>query len=296
MSSGNLFKSSHYKVTSEDARVIDSNVLIADRMQKLSEILEMDGDEDFADEFSYGLDAEQVEALLGDGEEEGEEGFEEGLGNIIKEAPKPQVDTDALLAQAQEEAGRIVDEAGAEAQRLLDDAAKEAEALKAEAKSSGEEEGYQAGLQRAEAEYASKEQALAEKEQALEAEYESRYRSMETDLVKNLTDVYEHVLGVNLADQTDIVINLMKDAIKNIEGGKNFFVHVSPDDFAYVSAFKEDILNSAGGADSVDIIEDMTLRQSDCFVECESGIYECGLGTELSLLKKELRLLSYSKG
>ncbi|HAG68601.1 MAG TPA: hypothetical protein DCL38_01350 [Lachnospiraceae bacterium] len=294
MSSGNLYKSNHYVVKTDDARVIDSNNLIADRMQKLSEILEMDGDEAFADDFSYGLNAEQVEALLGD-EEPGEgEDFVSGIGNVIKDNT-PKVDTEELLRQAQEEADRITAEAGAEAQRIIEEARGEAEGIKEQARNEGAGEGYQEGLQKAGAEFQVREQALKEEADRLREEYAQKYETMETELVRDLTDVFEHVLGVNLSDQTDIVLNLMKEAIKNIEGGKNFFVHVSPEDYAYVSAFKEDILNSVGGVDSVDIVEDVTLKQSDCFIECESGIYECGLGTELSLLKKELRLLSYTK-
>ncbi len=291
MSSGNLFKRSFITVKDDDARVINSNDLIADKMHKLAEILEMDSDEAFADEFSLGLDAEQVEALLGDREDPSlEEGLPES-GNVIKEPPKANIDE--IIEQANEEAARILDEAGAQAKKVLDDAAMEAEALKGEAMRAGEEAGYQEGLRRAEEEYSMKEADLSKKEEALEQEYKARYDELETRLVKDLTEVYEHVLGVNLSDQTEVIINLMKDAIKNIEGGRNFFVHVSAGDYAYVSAFKEDILNSVGGVDSVEIVEDVTLKPSDCFVECESGIYECGLGTELSLLKKELRLLSY---
>ncbi|MBQ1527772.1 MAG: hypothetical protein IIZ75_11590 [Lachnospiraceae bacterium] len=294
MSSSNLYKSSYYQVKNDKARVIDSNELIADKMQKLAEILEMDGDENFADDFSYGIAAEQVEALLDDEGEPGAIPDDMVSGNVIKEAPAPRIDTDELIRQAQEEAERIMDEAGAEAERILEEARGEAEALKVQARNEGSKEGYEEGLKRAQAEFQVKEQALEAKERELEDEYNSRYEVMEKELVRDLTEVYEHVLGIDLSDQTNVVINLMKDAIKNIEGGRNFFVHVSSDDYAYVSAFKEEILNSVGGVDSVEIVEDVTLKPSDCFVECESGIYECGLGTELALLKKELRLLSYT--
>ncbi len=295
MSSSNLYKSSFYQVKNDKARVIDSNELIADKMQKLAEILEMDGDENFADDFSFGIAAEQVEALLGDEGDAGDLSQDDLVsGNVIKEAPAPRIDTDELIRQAQEEAERILDEAGAEAERIMDEARGAAEALRVQARNEGSKEGYEEGIKRAQAEFQVKEQALAEKERELEDEYNSRYEVMEKELVRDLTEVYEHVLGIDLSDQTNVVINLMKDAIKNIEGGRNFFVHVSPDDYAYVSAFKEEILNSVGGVDSVEIVEDVTLSASDCFVECESGIYECGLGTELALLKKELRLLSYT--
>ncbi len=291
MSSGNLFKSKFYAVNDDKKRVIDSNELIADKMQKLSEILEMESGGDFAEEFSMGLDAEQVEALLGE-HEGGDDDFSGLTGNVIKEVPK--VNTDELLEQARDEAGRIVDEAGAEAERIIENAKNEALNIRESARTEGSRDGYEEGLEKAQAEYARKEQELQDLELSLREEYDRRFETMEQDLVRELTSVYEHVLGITLADQSDIVINLMKDAIRNIEGGRNFLVHVSSADYAYVSAFREDIQNSVGGVDSIEIAEDVTLKASDCYIECESGIYECGLGTELSLLKKELRLLSYT--
>ena len=170
MSSGNLFKSSHYTVKQEETRVIDSNELIADRMRLLSELMEMDGNKDFADDFSVGLDAEQVEALLGDTEEE-----EEGeSGNVIHPA-QPEVDIEAITAEARAEAERILDEAGAEARRLVDEANGEAESIRQSAREQGRQEGFEAGTKQAEEEYAVKEQELLQKEKALEEEYQKKY-------------------------------------------------------------------------------------------------------------------------
>ena len=45
---------------------------------------------------------------------------------------------------------------------------------------------------------------------------------------------------------------------------------------------------------SVDVVEDLTLSKNDCMIETENGIFDCGLGTQLSELKKRLMLLSWS--
>lgn len=37
----------------------------------------------------------------------------------------------------------------------------------------------------------------------------------------------------------------------------------------------------------MDIIEDMTLAKNECMIETDNGIFDCGLGTELSELKTE---------
>ena len=128
MSSSNLYKSSYYQVKNDKARVIDSNELIADKMQKLAEILEMDGDENFADDFSYGIAAEQVEALLDDEGEPGAIPDDMVSGNVIKEAPAPRIDTDELIRQAQEEAERAKQKAQ-EARQKAQEALKNVEQI-----------------------------------------------------------------------------------------------------------------------------------------------------------------------
>jgi flagellar assembly protein FliH len=91
------------------------------------------------------------------------------------------------------------------------------------------------------------------------------------------------------------MLNLLHDTVRNVEGGKNFIVHVSKDDFEYINDRKDQLTEGLGSTDTIEVIEDLTLRQSECFVEAEGGIYDCGIGTELELLKKELMLLAYQK-
>ena len=46
---------------------------------------------------------------------------------------------------------------------------------------------------------------------------------------------------------------------------------------------------------NVEIIEDMTLAKNECMIETDSGIYDCGLGTQLEELRKKLMLLAWQK-
>ena len=45
----------------------------------------------------------------------------------------------------------------------------------------------------------------------------------------------------------------------------------------------------------MELVEDMTLSRSQCFIETENGIYDCSLDTQLSELKRKLKLLSYER-
>ena len=69
----------------KEKRVIDSNQAVSERIRALSEILESVPEEDFAEEFSEGLDAEQVDALLTDQDELAEEAARNEAAFISKE-------------------------------------------------------------------------------------------------------------------------------------------------------------------------------------------------------------------
>ena len=43
----------------------------------------------------------------------------------------------------------------------------------------------------------------------------------------------------------------------------------------------------------VEIVEDITLGKGECLIETEGGIFDCGLGTQLSDLRRKRKLLSY---
>jgi len=44
----------------------------------------------------------------------------------------------------------------------------------------------------------------------------------------------------------------------------------------------------------VEIVEDMTLKSNECFIDTGAGIFDCSLETQLEGLKRELRLLSFT--
>ena len=44
---------------------------------------------------------------------------------------------------------------------------------------------------------------------------------------------------------------------------------------------------------TVEIVNDITLGKGECLIETEGGIFDCGLGTQLSELRQKLKLLSY---
>lgn len=287
---------SGYVVKSEETRVIDSNAKVAERLQDINDRLmqeaeDMYGDDFSSDGFSVGLDAEQVELLLGD------ENYSEDEG--VYREPENQVDMEAqiseMLENAQNEANEILESAKAEADSLLNNANAEAEEIKNRAMQEGHDQGYNDGYEEASRRAEEAELNCAQRERELEELYNQKIDELEPQFVEKITDIYEQIFKIDLSSRKDLVLHLLSDAIRGIEGAKNFLIHVSQDDYPYINEKIDELSQGLPTSAVIEVIEDVNLKQSDCFIEAESGIFDCGLDTELTLLKKELSLLSYKK-
>ncbi|MFR8845528.1 MAG: FliH/SctL family protein [Waltera sp.] len=107
-------------------------------------------------------------------------------------------------------------------------------------------------------------------------------------------DIYEHIFDVDLHSYREVLCYLISATMRKTEDNRSFLVHVSKEDYPYVSMQKKQIMAGATAPNStVEIVEDMTLGKGECMIETESGIFDCGLGTQLSELRQKLKLLSY---
>lgn len=283
----NLYKSAYVVQKESESRIIDSNEIVAQKIQQLTEMMEsqflQDDYADSYDGFVEGLDAMQVESLLGD-----PDAAEAEVNSINEQIAAAREELERIRGQAD----AIVADAKAQAQDIISSAEKNAVALADEARRSGHEEGYNAGYSEGMQKAKLAEDQVYERDALRQREYENKVSEIEPMLVDKLCDIYEHVLGTDLAGRSDTVLFLLERALHSIEGGINFLVHVSADDFAYATEHKEDLTSLLGPVNTLELIEDITLTQGQSFIETESGIYDCSFGVEMELLKKELKLLS----
>lgn len=294
-SKNNLLKMGFTNVQNDERRVIDSNDLAARRIEELAQKMaleaqagSMGGEDGSEDGFMAGLSAEQVEGLLSD---------DEGGSNVIK--ANANADREQILSDAQQEAEELLtqarEQAEAEAEQILSDARAQAEAARESITVQARQQGYQEGMHQAEMELARKEQALKERLQAMEAEYEGFVEQLEPRFVDAITGVYEHLFQVELSSYRGILMNLIAATVRQVEG-RDFLVHVSAEDYPYVSMEKKTLTEALASPNAtLELVEDITLQHNECMIETEGGIYDCGLGTQLSELAQKLKLLSYEK-
>lgn len=283
--SSNLLKQGYgfFLNGTEEKRVIDTNDLALRRLEQLREILRrQEQDREPAEGFVQGIEAEDMSALL-----DGADG-----SAVLKAAPE--ADSAALLQSANAQAESILEDARAQAQQILQDAREQAEDLKRTAIEEGRMTGYREGKDKAGAEAEGLRRQIEAKEADLEADYQTAFDRMESQLVETITGIYEHIFQVELGSYRDILMHLITSTLHKAEGSKVFLVHVSREDYSYVSMQKKQLLAGLGGNGvSLEIIEDATIARDECMIETEGGIFDCGLGTQLTQLGQRLRLLSY---
>lgn len=281
---GNLLKGGYVVVTDKEKIVIDNNETIKKRLAELQqrivkeevpELIEDDG-------FVEGIDPVQVALLVGD------ESSDEGSDfKIIGNEPVEPVDNSKAL----EEADNIINDANAKA-----------EEIKATAEAQGYDEGYHKGYEEGmKAADAKIEESIAKAKSDADArinetisEYEQLKSQLEPMIVDKLTSIYEHVLGIEFQDKKDIILQILSRSLQNMDSGKSYMIHVSKDDYEEVKTNKESISKGCGILpEDLEIIEDNSVPKNGCLIESELGIFDCGLGTQMSLLKKQLSILSY---
>lgn len=286
----NLFKAGFVNVDPSDKFIIDSNALAEKKIEAFQEHqlrrqreLSGDGEGDggFSDsgDFIPGIGMEKLSQIT---EDQGE----------LEPFPDPQFDMEAMqaemdlkLQQAQEQADAIIQNAKEQASAILENAKEE-----------GHNQGYEAGYQEGVAAAEVLKQEIEQKRNALEAEYQQLVDDLEPEMVETLTQIYEHVFGIELREDKGIILHLLKSTLSRIEPGKNLIVHVSSDDY-------DDILDERPALEacvtspntSMEIIEDPLLKGNECMIESDSGVFDCSLGVELSELSRKLKLLSFDR-
>lgn len=291
--SSNLLKSYYLNRSAEDARVIDTNDLVAQKLERIRMVLpdmplSREGFEEVnlvAGEVQDPADLLSMEQAAGD-----EEMPAVIKGNVAYSGPDPE----EIIARAKSEAQKEIDSMRSQAKRELE--AERASTLDT-AKKTGYEEGKQLAMQEVENAWQEIENARQELEAErgrLQEEYDKKVDELEPMFVRTLTGIYDKIFEAGLVDKQEIVVTLLRNTMKKIEGCKNFLIHVSATDYPYVKEHKGDLLSESSQEGTViDIVEDSMIREQECTIETANGIYDCGIGTQLSELRKKLMLLSY---
>lgn len=268
----NLLKGG-FIVRKEDSRVIDYNDLVASKLEKLSEEAQFVPVKEF----------KQVE------HEEGETGFVEGLN-----AEELEVIMEEGEEQPQPSPEEMYEEAKKEVEKLLENARTEAEMIRNEAYEMARKKGYEAGYHEGMNEVESMKQQVQQKEEALMMDYNDKIEKLEPLMVEKVADLMEYVFRVQFSTSRAMIMHILSGVLGKINNSKEFIVHVSREDVAVVKANHNRILAMVPNAVSVEVAEDPALVKNQCLVETDGGVYDCSLDVQMEKLIKSIKTLSYT--
>ena len=279
--SKNLIKANQFVLKEKEPLLVDTNALVA---KKLGSVFPAFREAPSAPTgFQSGLNAPEIDPSLID-MENGTYDYEGMESAQISEEP-------AYRGPSPEE---LIAEAQAEIEEMRKEAEKNIGFLKKRSMEEGRQQGYEEGRRQAMAELESARKELAMQAEAMEQEYQQLISELEPKFIHTLTGIYEEIFHVDLKGYKNILLHVINNTIRHIEGSKEFFVHINRTDYEKVMGQKEVLMEGlpAQGV-VVELIADASLRENECMIETNSGIYDCGVGLQLEELTKKLRLLSY---
>lgn len=275
--SSNLLKGNWVQFQNDDTRIINSNRIIEQRIGSSGSGAGEDTEER-TEGFTEGLKVEELSGLTADPED--------GSNVIKSEEPVPAAPVyegpspEELIAQAEEEILRRKKDAEAEIEAYRQQVIEEA-------RQEGRNQGYIDGTAAAQSE-------IEETKHQLEAAYNNRLQELEPELVKQLTGIYEHIFHMELGEYQNLVMQLLEGCMQRIETSSSYIIHVSPDDYPFVSMQKKLLIEGLGNRNAMlEVVEDVTMRKNECMIEADDGIYDCSLDIQLTALRRELLVLSY---
>lgn len=261
--------------------VIDSNELVGEKIEerrreeKKRQMQALNSEDAFVPMDGESLD-EDTECLDQQMPEEAEEA-------------EPEID---YVAQAKEEADAILSEAREQADTILAEAGEQADAMRSHAEAEGQKEGYEQGLQEAAARQRELESRMQAEKEQLQADYDQKQKNMEHELVDVVCDVVEKVFLVQFGDKKEIIWHAVDQALANIEGSKEFMIRVGEADLEFLRAHKEELQAKVGQDMTLDIVLDPLLDETQCMIETDGGLFDCGMDTQMRNLIKDIKSLS----
>ncbi len=264
----NLFKPWSIQSETREMRVINSNALVEEYLEKnVKQRVDSQDDADReAGEFA--------------------EGLFQGEATVIK--VEPEVD---YVALAKEEAEQIIAQANAKAEELVERANAQVGEIQEAARNKGYEDGKVMMERELEELRNQLEDTYRRKSEVLEQDYCTKRDNMEQELVDVILTVFNKVFHIQFDNKKHILMYLINDAIMNIEGEKRFRIKVAQNNVLFLENHKEEILDRVGHDIELEFLSDSTMDGNDCVIETDSGVFDCSLGAQLENLIKDIRSL-----
>lgn len=229
---------------------------------------------------------------------------------ILAEAFQRSKEADAKLKEADFQTKMLIQETQNECEEIIAEtrsrAEEEAKQTLEDARKAGHEKGYGEGYTdgvnqgRIDGERAVRDEmkqaifdANAKAEKTLRdaknqtSEYFTR---SEDEIVKVVMMAIEKILPQHFLDVPQVVLPVVRDAIKFVRDQKEIKIHVEPESYDLILMARSEFQSMlTDGAAILEIISDEALKPGDCLIETPNGGVDARLATQIELMKDALK-------
>ena len=226
------------------------------------------------------------------------EELERQAEDIRNKAAEIQTQAEQELQDAKTEAEKITADAQAEAEKIIDETKHEAEELLKKTRKEGYNAGYadgkedgikdgKASIERELADIVRQANDKAQKTIRDAKEQTSEYFiRAEDDIVKVVMMAIDKILPQHFIDVPQVILPVVREAIRHVRDQKEIKVHVEPDSYDLVLMARSEFQSMlTDGTAIIEVISDEALKPGDCVIETPNGGVDARLSTQLDLMK-----------
>ena len=203
---------------------------------------------------------------------------------------------------ANDESARIISEAQAEAEKIIEETKHEAEELLKQVRKEGYDAGYEDGKADGIKDGKAKiEKDLADTVKQANAKAQQTIRDAkeqtseyfiraEDDVVKVVLMAIEKILPQHFLDVPQVILPVVREAIKHVRDQREVKVHVEPYSYDLVLMARSEFQSMlTSGTAIIEVISDEALKPGDCVIETPNGGVDARLSTQLELMKNAIK-------
>ncbi|WP_245917366.1 flagellar assembly protein FliH [Bacillus canaveralius] len=201
----------------------------------------------------------------------------------------------ALLANAAEQAQKLLAAARAEARFIQEEMDKqkndwqeEKQLITEQAVQQGYEQGLRDGREKGFAEYRESIHFAAELVEASKADYQQRVESSERTILELGIKVAEKILGKTISDHEEEFIGIVKQAVKQARDARDVELHVNPLHYQNLLSHKDELLALFPKETNFYIFPDDDLSEESCLIESANGRMDASVDSQLLEVKQKL--------
>ncbi len=123
---------------------------------------------------------------------------------------------------------------------------------------------------------------------ALREERDSFFDRIEPELVRLAVSIAEKIIDQELELRPELVVDMVRSAMKRLRDRERLRVSVNPRDFEHVRSARDDLVSAVDGVRKLDVIEDRRVDPGGSVIESQNGTLDARIKTQLDEITRAL--------